>query len=297
MSLLDIVALVIFGASLIGIAILLFRKFPTLASIDVERTESPIAEKKVTILEQRLKRKFTGLFSRAKNVSQPALEKTSGIWKKSVQKLVDLEHEYKVRSLPVWLNRRQRNKMQTEVMALVEQAQLLKDDEEYRAAEEKALQAVRLDPRSVPAFEFLGELYMEEKEYGHAKEVYKYLLKLTGDTDTTLEHMAEADLADGNLAEAEVEMKRAIAVNGEVMTYHLELAQIERQLERWEDAFNAIQAASRLEPNHPKVLDEMIEISLGYDKKEFARDAIEKIRSTNPDNKKIPEWEERLAAL
>lgn len=293
----DLIAIILLIASLIGIGLIVARKFPLLASIDVQATESPSTEKKITILEQRLKRKFTGLWSRAKNVSQPVLTKSSSWAKQAQQKLVDLEHEYKVRSLPVWLNRRQRQKMQTEIQEILDQAELFAKDEEYRAAEEKALQAIRLDPRSIPAFEFLGELYMDMKEYGHAKEVYKYLLKISGESDKTYEHLAEADIAEGSLEDAERDIKQAIALNHDVMPYYLELAQIERQLANWAQAFDAIQEAAHREPNHPKVLDEMIEISLGYGKKQFAEDAIAKIKETNPDNKKIPEWETRLAEL
>ncbi len=297
MSFLDIIAIVVLVLSLIGIGFIVFRKFPLLASIDVKATTSPTSERKVTILEQRLKRKFQTAFTKVGSVSQPVWQRTGGLMKKAQHKLVDLEHEYKARSLPVWLNRRQRQKVANEVGELLDQARLLIEDEEYRAAEEKALQAVRLDPRSVPAFELLGEIYMETKEFTHAKEVYSYLLKLSGDSDAMYEKMAEADMADGNLAAAEIDLKQAIALNSSSMLYHLELAQIERQLGHWEDAFSAIQAAAQLEPNHPKVLDELIEVSLGAGKREYAKDAIAKIKSTNPDNKKIPEWEERLATL
>jgi tetratricopeptide (TPR) repeat protein len=297
MSLLDLVAVVVFVASLIGIAVVVFRKFPLVASIDVQATSNPHSNRKGSLLEQRLKRKFQGAWSRVANISQPALRGASSSFQRARQKLVDLEHEYKVRSLPVLLNRRQRQRVQTEVEALVQQAQLFLNDGEHRAAEDKAFQAIRLDPRSVPAFELLGSLYLETREHAHAREVYQYLLKIRGESDTDHEHLAEADRGEGRLEEAEHELQRAITLNGNVMAYHLQLAQIERQLQRWPEAFESIQAASRLEPNHPKVLDELIEISLGYGKRQFAEDALKTIREKNPDNSKIPEWEKRLNEL
>ncbi len=297
MSRLDLLAVIIFVASLIGIAVVLFRKFPLVASIDVQATSSPLSNRKISLIEQRLKRKFQAAWSKVTTASQPALRGATALLQRARQKLVDLEHEYKARSLPVLLNRRQRQRVQVEVDALVQQAQLFLNEDEYRAAEEKAFQAIRLDPRSVAAFELLGTLYLETKEDAHAREVYQYLLKLQGETDSAHERLAEADRGEGRLEEAEHKLQRTIKLNANVMAYHLQLAQIERQLERWPEAFASIQAASRLEPNHPKVLDEMIEISLGYGKRQFAEDALKTIREKNPDNSKIPEWEKRLAEL
>lgn len=297
MPLLDLIAIIIFGASLIGIAIILFRKFPLVASIDVQATRSPLAHRKVSLIEQRLKRKFQTAWTKLANASQPAMRGASGSFQRVRKKLVDLEHEYKVRSLPVLLDRRQHRRVQAEVDNLVQQAQSFLNEGEYRAGEEKAFQAIRLDPRSVTAFELLGSLYLETKEYGHAREVYQFLLKLQGESDVVHEHLAVADRGEGRLEEAEHELQRAITINANVMTYHLELAQIERQLEHWAEAFASIQAASRLEPNHPKVLDEMIEISLGYGKRQFAEDALKTVQEKNPDNSKIQDWEKRLREL
>lgn len=225
------------------------------------------------------------------------MDRAKGMWSKAQKKLVDLEHEYKIRSLPVFLNRRQRQQINSEIAGILSQATALRDDGEYAAAEEKALQAIRLEPRSVPAFELLGELYMTMKEYGHAKEVFQYLLKLTGETDAIYEHMAEADLAGGHLDEARSEFEKAADLNPKITAYHLDLARVYRQLELWPKAFASIEEALHLEPNSPKILDEYIDIALGYGKKDFAADGIRRMKEVNPENTKITEWETRLAEI
>lgn len=295
--LLELIALAVLVLAVIGIAILIGRKFPTLAAIDVQATLGPASERKTALVEQRLKRKVDSWRSRLTTASQPSVAKVTQWFEGAQRRLTDLQHEYRVRSLPVMLNRRQQRKVQSEVESLLQQARLFRDEQEHAAAEEKALQAIRLDMRSVAAFEFLGALYLDTKQYQHAKEVYRYLLKLEGDSDALREQLAQADLGEGNVTAAEHELKRAVELNATVMRYHLELAQVERQLGNLAAAFEQIQEAVRLEPNHPKVLDEMIEISLGYGKREFAESALLKIKSTNPDNQKIAEWEERLQSL
>jgi len=294
---LEYIALAIIIGCLIAIAVIIIRRFPTVAAIDVSQTTTTIAEKKSSLIEQRLRRKFTAWGEKISTYSGPVTSRLKKFSQQAQRRLVDLEHEYKVRSLPVLLNRRQRRKVDSQVAILLEQAKLLLTDHEERAAEDKALQAIRLEPRSVPAFEFLGQLYLQTKEYGHAKEVYLYLLKLTGESDAIYEHLAEADMAEGHLTEAKQEFQKAIDLNRSVMVYHLELAQVYRQLEDYSKAFASIQEAARLEPNNPKVLDEYLEISIVYGKKQFAQDALNKIKDSNPDNSKIPEWEERIAGL
>lgn len=279
------------------VAIIIGRKFPTLASVDASATSGAIAERKHNLIEERLRRKVGTLWSKVAERSAPITAATGKVLSATHKKLVDLEHEYKVRSLPVFLSRRQRNKVDHEISATLDQARALIADKEYPAAEEKIMQAVRLEPRSVPAFELLGELYMLTKEYGHAKEVYQYLLKLTGDSDAIYEHLSKADLADGHLEDARDELEHAIDLNRTVATYHAELAQVYTALGDEGKSFSSIQEAARLEPNNPKVLDQYVAISIAAGKKQFAEDAVARIEAVNPENSKINPWREQIAAM
>lgn len=290
----DLIAIIVLGLSLLGVAIIIGRKFPTLASIDTVATTGVIAERKHNLIEERLRRKVVSFWGKVAARSAPVATVTGKVWNAAHKKLVDLEHEYKVRSLPVFLSRRQRNKVDKEITNTLNQARALLEDQEYQAAEEKAMQAVRLEPRSVPAFELLGELYMATKEYGHAKEVYQYLLKLTGDSDAIYEHLGEADMAAGHLEEARDELQTAVDLNRTVTTYHCELAQVYTALGDQAKAFTSIQEAARLEPNNPKVLDQYVEISITAGKKQFAEDAVARIEAVNPENSKIAPWREQI---
>lgn len=297
MNLIDLISVIVFGLSVLGLAILIGRKFPTLASIDVPAVSGAIAERKHSLIEDRLRRKVVSIWGKVTERSAPVATVTGKVWNAAHKKLVDLEHEYKVRSLPVFLSRRQRNKVDKEISSTLEQARAMLEDMEYQAAEEKTMQAVRLEPRSVPAFELLGEIYMATKEFGHAKEVYQYLLKLTGDSDAIYEHLGQADVAAGHLEEARDELQQAVDLNRTVALYHCELAQVYTALNDANKAFNSIQEASRLEPNNPKVLDQYVEISIAAGKKQFAEDAVARIEAVNPENSKIVPWREQIAAI
>jgi len=293
----DLIIIIILGVSLLMVAIVIGRKFPTLASVDTSATSGAIAERKHNLIEERLRRKVVSAWSKVAERSAPVATVTGKVWNAAHKKLVDLEHEYKVRSLPVFLSRRQRNKVDQEISAMLNQARELMSDKEFPAAEEKVMQAVRLEPRSVPAFELLGELYMTTKEFGHAKEVYQYLLKLAGDSDAIYEHIGKAEVAAGHLDEARDTADQAVDLNRTVAIYHTELAEVYIELKDPAKAFTSIQEASRLEPNNPKILDQYVAISIAAGKKQFAEDAVARIEAVNPENSKIGPWREEIAAI
>lgn len=286
MSLFDTIALIVLGVSLAGIGLIVGRKFPTLASIDTAAAVSPTAERKSTLIEQRLRRKFQTAWDYLRTAMMPATKRFGPWWETAHDKLRQLEHEYKIRSLPVLLNRFQRKKVDEEIAEILAQATALFADGEYGAAEEKSLHVVRLEPRSVPAFELLGDLYLRTKEYAHAKEVYLFLLKLIDEPDAIFHHGSREP---GASDEIDRDQHRLV--------YRLDVAQIYRSLEDWPRAFETIQAAARQAPNNPKVLDEYIEIGIGCGKRQFAAAALRTIRETTPHNSKIADWEARIEAM
>lgn len=282
----DLIVAAVLVLSLAALLVILFRKFPTLAAVNASPEVERLQERKSRLMEERLKRKFVHWWSHVGVVSTPVAKRTRAWWETAHAKLVDLEHEYKIRSLPVFLSRHQRGKVDREIARLLAEAQAFVADNEIAAAEEKALQTVRLEPRSVPAFEFLADLYVRRKEYGHAKEVYRYLLKLLTEAKPIFQHH---ELAGGAQTAVDADQTNA--------RYLLGLAQVCRELGDWPLAFASIQEARRNEPNNPKLLDEDIEICIGYQKRQFAADALAKIREVNPDNSKIADWEQRIAAV
>jgi len=271
--------------SIVGIITILIRKFPLAAAVDTE--QAPVSTlKKDQIVETRLRRKLHTFWSRVQDRSRPMAQSLGGMMAKTQSKLRDLEHEYKVRSLPVLLNRRQRRRVNEEVQTILDQADSLLTDKEHKAAEEKCLQAVRMEPRSIPAFDFLGELYLANKEYAHAKEVYKFLEKLTEESDAIYDHHSdEANAAALSQAES---IKIRFAER---------MAEAYRGLEDLPAAFESIQTAYRLAPTNPKILDTFIDIAIKLEKKAFASDALAQLQSVNPENSKIEEFATAIAAL
>lgn len=295
--LVESIALGVLAVSLIGCAVIIGRKFPLLARTENAATPSAQEQRKSSLIEQRLRRKVSSAWASLSTTAEPVGQRMQTLWQGVHHKLVDLEHEYKIRSLPVFLNRRQRHKLDQEIADLLTQARALLEDGEDAAAEEKAMQAIRLEPRSVPAFEFLGQYYLQTNQPDHAKEVYRYLLKLVRESDAVYEHLGEAELATGDLRGAANDLEQAVQLNGGETLYYLNLAKVDRMLGEWQPAFERIEEAHRREPNNPKILDEYLEICIGAEKKQFAEDALRQMKSVNPENNKIADWQEQIAGM
>lgn len=291
---LTIIATAVLVISLTALVIIVGRKFPLLARLNETPADVQLQERKKSLIEERLRRKVSTAWGNMSARLGPVNTWTRKQWERTHQKLVNLEHEYKVRALPVLLNRRQRHKLDEEITDILTQAQALIDDGELSAAEERCLQAIRLEPRSVPAFELLGQIYREQHEYGHAKEVYLFLLKLVSEADAVYEHQPAGEEATMTLEDAE---QQAAERQHQTIAYHLDLAEIYRELGEPTNAFASAQEASRLEPNNPRVLDEVLESSLLAGKKQFAEDALAKLSEVNPENQKLASWREQLDAL
>jgi tetratricopeptide (TPR) repeat protein len=279
---------ILVGASVLIMLTLLFRKFPFLAAINPNNAPRAAEEKKANLMEQRLRRKIDSLWTNVRERSKPVMQKTGGVLTKAQKKLVDLEHEYKIRSLPVFLNRRQREAVNNDIQSFLDQADAFLQEGELSAAEEKALQAVRFEPRSVPAFELLGNLYLEQKEYGHAKEVYLYLQKLTEDPEAIYDHRRHIE------GEPSTTSEDAAA---RAQRYLDRIAYCYQEIEDWPNAFDSISQLVRLEPNNPKFLDRYIDIAIAYGKLSFAEEALARMAEVNPDNSKISEWRDTILAL
>ncbi len=275
----------VFLLALVAMAVIVVRKFPMAAAVDPE--QAPPAEiKKAEIVETRLRRKFTTAWVTVREKSRPAVQLIGKGMVRAQAKLRDLEHEYKVRSIPVLLNRRQRHRLNDEIQVLLDQSEALVVDGELKAAEEKCLQAIRIEPRSLPSFDVLGDIYMKQKEYAHAKEVYRFLEKLIDEVDAVFDHHGDEANATAKNQRDDMRVK-----------YLERLALSYQGLDDLPAAFETIQSAYRQAPANPRIIDLYLDIAIADGKKSFALSALEQLRTTNPENSKIPEWAEKIDAM
>ncbi|MBI4434463.1 hypothetical protein HY635_01435 [Candidatus Uhrbacteria bacterium] len=135
--------------------------------------------------------------------------------------------------------------------------------ESLEEAEEHFLACLKLDPKHRGAYLGLAALYQQRKEDALAEETLRFLRKLYPD-------------------------------DGEVAAY---LADVLRSREKYGAALKELLVAIDQSPRNPRYLDFAIELAIMDRNARLAGRYLDQLREANPENQKLEELEERIAAL
>lgn len=257
-----IIAIILLVISLIGMGVIVVRKFPQLTIVEVESMKSEReAQIKRDILVQRLKRiryeKFIKFLKTLAPLFGPFGKKIKKSFSNLYQRYLDLEKRHKKAIIE------KKETPSGRLGILIEEARDLTKKEDLSGAEEKYLEAIQLDYKNVDSYEGLGEIYLRKKEYKEAKETFQFVLKLDPD---------RADI-------------------------YFDLSQASVGLGEGDKAIEYLEKALEFEPNNPKYLDYLIEVSIMSKNYKSARTTLERLKEVNPENQKIKDFEVRIKTL
>ena len=256
-----ILLLILFVAGLAVMGWMIWRKLPQLRMIDPSAHQQTQTKKlKNDLMRQRMERVGGKQMDQLKKgVLEPVATIAQRIVRRVAGRLTAVERRY------------QEKKKETvptivtkeELTAMIEEAVTLVDAEEYDRAEKKLIEVISHDAKSVSAYEELGRLYLRKKDHASAKETFTFLLKLSPNDASVTTSLGEVEEALGNDKAAFIYYKEAV----------------------------------RLSPKNPKYLDFLIESALANKDVLEANLALDMLRKTNPKNKKISVFEERIEEL
>lgn len=250
---------------LIIILIIALKKFPALAILDTENIPEEKENKfKEKIIRERFERDFDKYTSSVFKVLSFIYNKSKGVFKLLHNNLKKVKEKYqkeKQGETP--------QKKQDVFGGLIKQAQELANQEEYQKAEQKYIEALALNDKSLFATFNLAEVYWDMKNYKEAKETYDYALKLAKHEDNKRE-------------QAEI---------------YYDLSQIHKQEEDIFKAIDAIHSALEVEENNPRFLDFLLELEIKNEDKKAAREVYDKLKTINPENKKLEEYQQALEEM
>lgn len=293
---LDILLIILILVSGFFIGQVLLRKAPNLSSINVNNLPEVKAERqKQVILRGRLYRTTQELSNKLKKTLEPVNDQLNLYFKNYYQRLRSFEHELKrkgEKQLTASVD-----KSQTLDSLLVEARQLL-NNEEYQKAEDRLIDSLAIDEHNVEAYKILVDVYRARKQYDEAKETLEYLLRLTHEADSSV-YFSLADIAKerGNLKQAEEDYLRSISLSDDNYLYFLNLAEVYMELDDNEKALQTAQRAYILAPNNPKILDFLINLCIIIRDRALAIDYLEQLKTVNPENNKIIEFNEKIDSL
>ncbi len=242
---------------------IILRKFPDLASLDVENIP---AEKEARFKEQIISSRFKRNLNRF-GVKTFKYVKIGG---KAVGKTSKLVYEHLL-SMKNTYDKEKESKVETNLgmdgmWIKFDEAKETGDTDEQ---ERILIEIIGGDSKNLEAFKKLGELYFDVKKYNEANETFKHALKL---------------LENGENEEG-------------ISEIYFNLALIEKEKEDLDSALKNIKKALKLEPNNPRYLDTSLEISIIKKDKISALDAYERLAKVNPENGKLEDFKDRIDSL
>ncbi len=284
----DVVLWVVLTLSVVGLIGLVVRKLPVLRVIDTAQLSSVNQSLlKLKLLEQRLRRKVQSLVQRASR-NLPAAGKLIARRMGSVHQVFQDVTSRIERKLE------RHTAASASAADLMAQAEAALKSGGYETAEAKYLAVLRSDAHSLGAYEGLGAVYLDAREYEQAREVFEYLVGRG--VDSAHLGLARASLGQGQLELARAEYQQALAhlTSPQLL---IELAQVLQELGNSTEAFTYLKEARALEPKNPKLLDFYIELSIVTGQPIEAQSALDALREVNPENQKIPELAQAVRKL
>ncbi|RMD58827.1 hypothetical protein D6821_02615 [Candidatus Parcubacteria bacterium] len=278
MAMFDIIPLILISVSLAVIIIIVVRKFSALAALDVNTIkEEREAHLKKKIIKERLKRNIVQWGKQLQKTAQPLAREASRIYQRFYQQLEKRREHYRMAASSVPVSQTKKlEQLFAEVESCIKQ-------NKYEEAEKKLIEIVGLEPRNPRAFKLLGKVYFELKSFEEARQSLEHFLRLV---------------------ESQLKVSDNISPEGErndwdnlVAGAYYDLALINQELGYLEEANNALKKALEFEPNNPRYLDTMLEISIMKKDKLNAQDVLKRLQAANPENQKLAEFIERIEKL
>lgn len=293
--------LAVIAAALIVISVVIFRKFPMVANLDLEHlAEEQEMKKKNAMIEKRLIEKGREAGMQLQNRLSP-IKKIWGlvqfkfrVYVGKVEKLLHYEELVK--------NREQARQMtytekENKLNELLLQANNQFTEANYDKAEEFYIAAIKIDKKSAVAYRGLGDTYMARGAKDEAMQTYDFLTRLAPDDDALLVRLSDLCEESGKTNEAINYLERAIATNDSLSPRYYRLAELYAKAGHPELGLEAAAQAVELEPKNPKYLDLLIETAIICGNRKMADVAFEELRLVNPENQKLAELKEKIEKI
>lgn len=262
----NIIPLILILISLSIIVIIVVRKFPAMANLNVDEIPAEKEAKfKERIISNRLKRNFVKWNSKFMKIILPAGAAIGNFFKTLAKKIYDLKDDVEAADNNGFSEAELKQKMEK---MFIEAEELMKKSE-FSEAEKRYIEIIGMDSKNIKAFDALANIYFERKEYNEAKQTFSHILKLAENSDD------ESGFSQ----------------------IYFELALADKAMENNHEALANVKKALAIEPNNPRYLDTMLEISIIIKDKALALEVFEKLKSANPENKKLDELKSQIDEL
>lgn len=151
--------------------------------------------------------------------------------------------------------------------------------------EEIYLAAIKKNPNDRQAYEGLGRLYLQEKNYQEAIEIFKFLTRLDPKKDVYWSNLGLSLYSIQEYLQAIASYEKALSINKKVPSRWINLSLCFEAMDEHGKAIKAILAALQLDKKNINYLTLLSEIYINVDNKIRAEEVLEEILSIDPTNR------------
>ncbi len=278
----NIIPLILILISLSVIIIIIGKKFSLLANLDVENIQSEKEAKfKERIISNRFERNLIKYYNIIKDLVGPFGQNVQNIFKSFFNKLLEIKEKYREDKRFETIDIKQK------INQLFLEAEELKKGGDIEKAERKLIEIIAIDSKNIDAFKNLGRLYLENKNYNEAKQTFEHILKLIETNQEVQDYFIKTSKGD-------YDIDNDNSILFKLPSIYFDLALTYQALEDFDVAILNLKKALEIEPNNPKYLDTLLEISIIKKDKGLAVNTLEKLKKANPENQKLMEFEKRI---
>ncbi len=270
-----IIGWTLFVIGLIGVSIIVGRKFSLLANINVEDIQS---EKNAQLKQQIIASQLRRRFGRAALLFARIVKPFSRLLRNTFDWLYDRVNNWQKSQANREAVLGQEISKRIEVL-LFEAEEMVRDGR-LESAEKKYIEIIGLDPKNFRAFKDLGEVYLKNQNLNEARQTLEHALRLKKNAESVDEKGKRKESKDLELSK----------------TYFL-LATIFEEAGEYAKAVVQLKRALKIEQHNPRYLDRLIEVSILKKDKINAQQAFTDLESTNPENQKLASFKERIDTL
>jgi tetratricopeptide (TPR) repeat protein len=243
------------------LAVVAWRVFPRLVIIDVATiAHERDAERKQQIILDRAERLRLSMMRKLKAHLRPLIRAAHGTFERWYAQAIELERRYRhIGATPAAASIAVREQADATVAAGLALFKAGKVQE----AEQKFVEAISIQPKCTKAYESLGRLYVQERQWDEAFEAFQFLLRMDANDASVYANLGELAVAQGNTTAAIAHFEKAVS----------------------------------LKPANPQLQALLLNAAIEAKQKELARATFGRLKEISPQFPRLAEFEERLRTM
>jgi tetratricopeptide (TPR) repeat protein len=173
----------------------------------------------------------------------------------------------------------QNDEVTPQVQELYAQAQAAQQHDDIPTAIEKYREIIRLAPHLAAAYNNLGRLYFNQRDYGHAAQTLSQGLRLNPNMPTASAMLGMSYMETGQVRKAEGPLETALHANPKDAVVQITLAKVLIRLYKYDAAVNLLKTYTEQNPR-----DEEAWYLLGKTYLQLSEDSLGKINQIDPNS-------------